>query len=309
MRARWRYQVQVERRSILEILKDAVSSYADRHANSDCVAQTPVPGLRMMRVTAPNEPLRSMYRPLVCLVLQGEKLLIAGREERSFKKGHAVIVGVDLPVTGRIIKASADEPYLAVAIELDMEIVQGLAPEIRQPAPFEPSTPTLFDEQFDDDALSCAFRLIRLIDNPEAVPVLRPAILRELHYWLLRSRHGPTLGRIAVPDGYQQRIARAIEVLRTDFRNPVPVTRLAKASSMSVSAFHRHFKAVTSLAPRQFQKQLRLIEARRLLLMEGSTAGRAASVVGYQSMSQFNRDYSRFFGAPPKRDARTARQT
>ena len=290
------------------MLKDAVRSYADRHANSDCVALTPVPGLRMMRVTAPNEPLRSMYRPLVCLVLQGEKLLIAGREERAFDAGQAVIVGVDLPVTGRIIKASADEPYLAVAIELDTDIMQELAPEVRQAAPPGPSAPTLLDERFDDDALSCAFRLIRLIDNPEAVPVLRPAILRELHYWLLRSRHGPSLGRIAVPDGYQQRIARAIEVLRTNFRNPVPVTRLAEASSMSLSAFHRHFKAVTSLAPRQFQKQLRLIEARRLLLMEGSTAGRAASAVGYQSMSQFNRDYSRFFGTPPKRDARTARQ-
>ena len=288
------------------MLKDAVRSYADRHADSDCVALTPVPGLRVMRVAAPNEPLRSMYRPLVCLVLQGAKLLVAGREERAFEAGQAVIVGVDLPVTGRIIKASADEPYLAIAIELDMQIVQQLASEVRQPSAPSASAPSLFDERFDEDALSCAFRLMRLIDNPEAVPVLRPAILRELHYWLLRSRHGASLGQLAIPDGYQQRIARAIEVLRTDYRKPIPVTRLADASSMSVSAFHRHFKAVTSLSPRQFQKQLRLIEARRLLLMEGSPAGRAASAVGYQSMSQFNRDYSRFFGAPPKRDARTA---
>jgi AraC-like DNA-binding protein len=290
------------------MLKDAVRSYADRHANSDCVALTPVPGLRMMRVAAPNEPLRSMYRPLVCLVLQGAKLLVAGRQERAFDAGQVVIVGVDLPVTGRIIKASPDEPYLAVAIELDMQIVQGLACEVRHSASSSASAPSLFDEQFNEEAVSCAFRLIRLIDDPEAVPVLRPSILRELHYWLLRSRHGPSLGRLAVPDGYQQRIVRAIEVLRSEFRKPIPVARLADASSMSVSAFHRHFKAVTSLSPRQFQNQLRLIEARRLLLMEGSPAGRAASAVGYQSMSHFSRDYSRFFGAPPKRDARTAMQ-
>jgi transcriptional regulator GlxA family with amidase domain len=171
------------------------------------------------------------------------------------------------------------------------------------PAP-EHGGSALFVQDLDETILSCAIRYLRLIDHPQAAPILRPAILRELHYWLLSSRHGPALRQLSVPDGHAQRITCAIEVVRSRFREAIPIEQLAEASHLSPSAFRRHFKSVTSLSPIQFQKQLRLIEARRLMLTEGFTAVRAATSVGYESASQFSREYARMFGVPPRRHQR-----
>jgi AraC-like DNA-binding protein len=167
----------------------------------------------------------------------------------------------------------------------------------------EPET-ALFVDSLDDTILNCAVRLMRLIDHPEAVPVVRPAVLRELHYWLLTSTHGPHLLRLCLPNGHAERITRAINIIRSDFRKPIAVERLANAAGLSLTAFRRHFRAITSVSPNQFQKQLRLIEARRLMLTHGYTASRAAFEVGYQSASQFSREYARMFGAPPRQDLR-----
>lgn len=283
----------------LDALKHAVVAYADRHADADCLARTPVPGLRMMRAFIPGRPLRSIYRPLICLVLQGAKSLVAGGEPRRFEAGRAVIVGVDLPVTGTVVIASEAAPYLAVAIELDLALLRQLAGATPPPGA---EAPAVFGASFDADVLDCAVRLMRLVGQPEAIPVLLDPILKELHYWLLRGEHGSALAALAAPDSYQQRIARAVEVLRASFASPIRVAELAATANMSTSAFHRHFRTVTSLSPLQFQKQLRLIEARRLMLNEGSAAGHAAFAVGYQSPSQFGRDYARFFGVSPGRD-------
>jgi AraC-like DNA-binding protein len=287
----------------IDALKRAVREYADRHANSDGLATTPIPGLRMMRTYRPGGPIRSMYRPLVCLILQGAKQLIAGREERLFTAGQSAIVGVDLPVIGRIVQASRQEPYLAVAIELDMAVMQRVASQIPESTRSVPKTSsTLFTASADDDIVSCATRMMRLLDHPEAEPVLRPAILQELHYWLLSGSHGSALRALTLPDNNAKRIAAAIERIRKSFREPIAVEELASTVNMSASAFHRRFRAVTSLSPLQFQKQLRLIEARRLMLSEGTTARYAAFLVGYESASQFTREYARMFGAPPRRD-------
>jgi AraC-like DNA-binding protein len=167
--------------------------------------------------------------------------------------------------------------------------------------------PRLFLDDTDETVADCALRLMRLLDRPEAIPVLRPAILKELHYWLLAGRHGDALRRLALPDSHAQRIARAIAILRAEFTGAVPVERLAEAAGMSASSFHQHFKAVTSLSPLQFQKQLRLLEARRLMLSEGLSASRAGFEVGYESVSQFTREYTRLFGAPPRRDVSESR--
>ena len=212
-------------------LKRAVRAYGDRHANSDGLALPPVPGLRMVRTYAPGTPTRSMYRPLVCLVLQGAKLMTVGRlEQRLFREGQSVILGVDAPVIGQIVKASRDEPYLAVAIELDMMVMQSVALEIGAAETSGPSEATLFVETLDDTILNCAARLMRLIDHPEALSVVRPAILRELHYWLLTSTHSPDLRRLCLPNGYFERIARAINILRADFRKPIAVETLAQVA-------------------------------------------------------------------------------
>lgn len=256
----------------------------------------------MMRVYEPSGPMRSMYRPLICLVLQGAKQLTAGRQERLYQAGEAVIVGVDLPVIGRIVTASRREPYLAIAIELDMTVMQSVAPKVQQRANGSVPRTSLFTSRLDDDIVSCAMRMMRLLDHPEAEPVLRPALLQELHYWLLASEHGPALRSLSLPDAHASRITKAIEYIRASFHDSIAIEDLAARANLSPSAFHRHFRALTSLSPVQFQKQLRLIEARRLMMSQGITARRAASIVGYESPSQFTREYARMFGAPPRRD-------
>lgn len=286
------------------VLKQAVRSYAERHANPDGLSLPPVPSLRMMCAYAPSGPMRSIYRPLVCLVLQGAKLMTVGREQRRFTQGQSVIVGVDAPVIGQIVEASCDQPYLAVAIELDMAVLQSVALEIgTNPTPGR-SEPTLFVETLDDTILSCALRLTRLIDHPEALAVVHPAVMRELHYWLLISPQGPNLRRLCLPNSHAERITRAINILRAEFKKNIAVDRLASVAGLSPTAFRRHFRAITSVSPNQFQKQLRLAEARRLMVAQGLSASRAAFEVGYLSASQFSRDYTRMFGAPPREDLR-----
>jgi AraC-like DNA-binding protein len=287
----------------VEALKQAVWRYADAHRNKDGLANTPIPGVRMMCAYHQPGPIRSLYKPLLCLVLQGAKHVTAGCEEGTFAEGQSLVVGVDLPVIGRILWASPAQPYLALSIELDMAIMRDVMTQLPMPSDTADGRRShLFTDETDEATRDCARRLMQLLDRPEAIPVLRPAILREMHYWLLVGRHGPAIRRIALPDGYAQRVAQAVAILRAEFDRPVAVGRLAAAAGMSLSSFHQHFRAVTSLSPIQFQKQLRLTEARRLMVGEGFNASRAAFAVGYESVPQFTREYARLFGAPPRRD-------
>jgi AraC-like DNA-binding protein len=287
----------------MDALKEAVRSYAGAHANLDGLALTPVPGLQMMCVESPRGDLHSVYRPLACLVLQGAKLMTVGREQRVFSAGQTVIVGADMPVVGRIVQASRDKPYLAVAVELQMSVLAELTAHLGAVRPLRPSRMrTLFAEDANAAVLDCAFRLMRLLDRPEATPLLHGGIMRELHYWLLSGRHGETLRALADPTSYASRLGSAIAVLRRDYRSRIRVEQLAEVAGMSLTAFHKHFKHLTSLTPVQYQKRLRLIEARRLMLEEACTATSAAFEVGYESVSQFTREYGRLFKAPPKQD-------
>jgi AraC-like DNA-binding protein len=162
-------------------------------------------------------------------------------------------------------------------------------------------------EPTDSEVADAALRLMRLLDRPASLPVLQSQLVREMHYWLLAGRHGAAIRHLGWPDSHVQRVARAVALLRAEFAQRVPIERLAAAAGMSPSSFHQHFRAVTSLSPRQFQKQLRLIEAKRLMLAEGKTASSAAFTVGYESVSQFNREYGRLFGLPPVRDTAAAK--
>lgn len=289
-------------------LEEAVQTYASAHANADGLALAPIPGLRMMCVDAPAGELHSIYRPLVCLVLQGAKRMTVGREERVFSAGQSVIVSADMPVVGRIVQASSEAPYLAVAVELEISILREIAAHLGDVPLQRPSEiRTLFAVDTDAAALDCAARLVRLLDQPEAAALLRPGILRELHYWLLSGQHGAALRAMAAPGGYANRLAAAIALLRKEYRSRVPVERLAAEAAMSLTAFHKHFKHMTSLSPGQYQQRLRLIEARRLMLDQGHSATSAAFEVGYESVSQFTREYGRLFQAPPKQDAMRAR--
>lgn len=284
----------------MEVLKQAVTVYAGRNANRDGLALTPVPGLRMMYVRAPAGDLHSIYRPLICFILQGAKHMTVGAEAAVFRAGQSVIVGADMPVVGRVVEATPDEPYLAIAVELDIGLLRELAVDA---APSSSRVGALFAEDTDASMLDCARRLMVLLDRPEAAPLLAPLIRRELHYWLLAGRHGSALRELAAPEGHAGRVARAVAVLRAEFRERIPVERLASEAGMSLTGFHAHFKRMTSLTPGQYQKRLRLIEARRLMRDEGEAAGTAAFAVGYESVSQFSRDYRRLYGDSPKQDA------
>jgi AraC-like DNA-binding protein len=285
-------------------LKQAVRAYASRNANRDGLAHTAVSGLRMMCVEAPAGDLHSVYRPLICLVLQGAKRMIVGRHEQVFSAGQSVIVSADMPVVGRIVQASRTEPYLAIAVELETTILRELSAQMGdQPDRRRSEMRTLFVENTDAAVMDCASRLMSLLDRPDAMPLLRPGIMQELHYWLLTGQHGAAIRTLSDPNSCAGRLSEAIAILRAEYRSRLPVERLAAAAAMSLTAFHKHFKHMTSLTPGQYQKRLRLIEARRLLLDEGFSASSAAFEVGYESVSQFTRDYGRLFRAPPKRDA------
>lgn len=292
----------------MDALKEAVRTYAAAHANPDGLALTPVPGLRMMCVEAPLSNLHSIYRPLVCLVLQGAKVMTVGREQRTFSAGHSVIVSADMPVVGSIVQATRRKPYLAVAVELQMRTLSELTAHLGGVRPAPPSRiRSLFAEDTSVAVLDCALRLMGLLDRPEATPLLYDGITRELHYWLLTGEHGEALRALADPTSYASRLGAAISVLRQDYRSRIRVEQLAAVAGMSLTAFHKHFKHMTSLTPGQYQKRLRLIEARRLMLEQGFSATSAALDVGYESVSQFTREYGRLFKTPPKRDVLRAR--
>jgi len=290
----------------METLAAAVRRHADAHADPDGVATTPIPGLVLMRVSGPTGLTKALYRPVLCLVLQGAKEVTAGVPVHRFVAGRALVVGADIPVSSRVVEASRAAPYLALALALDLGVMRDVMAELAAAVRSPPSSgrdPAILVDDTDAAVADCASRLVRLLDRPAAVPVLRAPIVTEMHYWLLAGRHGAAMRRLALSDGPAARVARAVALLRAGFAGHLPVERLAAAAGMSPSSFHQHFKAVTTLSPLQFQKHLRLLEARRLMLNEGHGATRAAFAVGYESASHFTRDYARMFGTAPSRDA------
>ncbi|TRX76556.1 AraC family transcriptional regulator [Pseudomonas mangiferae] len=283
-----------------DTLLDAVRRYADAHADPAGFAQTPIPGLTTIRSTTPSGLLHAIPRPLVCLVLQGTKQVAMGAQTLTYQAGDSLLITADVPIVSQITRASADEPYLSLVVDLDPAVIADLSLQMEQASPVD-SARVLLDPT-DAEVSEAALRLMRLLDRPASVPVLHAQLVRELHYWLLAGRHGAAIRQLGWSDGHTQRIARAVSLLRQAYSEPLPIARLAEAARMSRSSFHQHFRAVTSLSPLQFQKQLRLIEARRLMLAEGASASSAAFAVGYESVPQFTREYGRLFGLPPVKD-------
>lgn len=286
---------------MLNELKTLIAAAADAATGTEPFFTTPIAGLTVMRAHQPGPPLRMVYRPVLCLVAQGAKRMMAGEAIHAFGAGQALIVGVDIPATGQIVRASAAEPYLAAAVELDIPLLRELVATAMPPRRDDAAS-AMFVGEGDAALTECMVRLLRLIGEPQAAPVLQPLLLRELHFRLLTGPYGAALARLAVPNGRTERIARAIRRLRQDFAQTLRVEELAAVAGMSVSTFHLHFKTATAMTPLQYQKQLRLLEARRLLLADAS-AEHAAYAVGYESPTQFSREYARMFGLPPRRDA------
>jgi AraC-like DNA-binding protein len=288
-----------------DTLLKAVRRYAETYADPAGVARTPISGLTTIRATAPSGLDYAISRPLACLVLQGTKHVTMGNRAFTFSAGDSLLITADVPTVSRITRASIAVPYFSLVLDLDPAVVADLAVEMKA-VPIADGAP-LRHEPTDAEVTDAALRLMRLIERPASVPVLRTQLVREMHYWLLAGRHGAAIRHLGWPDGPVQRVARAVAVLRAEFAQPLRVARLAAVAGMSPSSFHQHFRAVTSLSPLQFQKQLRLIEARRLMLSDGVTSSSAAFAVGYESVSQFTREYGRMFGLPPVRETKAAR--
>jgi AraC-like DNA-binding protein len=286
-------------------LLDHACRYADAHADGGGVAATPIEGLVILCQTAPTMLQYAVSKPLVALVLQGGKRVTMGSRTFDFAAGDSLLITTDVPTVSQITTASRILPYYSLVLELDPSIIASLVGQIGT-APFEATQPVRVDPT-EAEVADAALRLLRLLDRPDTLAVLGSQLVRELHYWLLSGRHGGAIQALGVIDSHAQRIARAVAMLRRHYPEPIKVEALAEVAGMSLSAFHVHFRAITSLSPLQFQKQLRLIEARRRMLAEGEAVSDAAYGVGYESVPQFTREYSRMFGQPPARDVRQAR--
>ncbi|MBC9178884.1 AraC family transcriptional regulator [Pseudoroseomonas ludipueritiae] len=288
-------------------LVDLVRRHGEAHADEHGIAPTAIPGLSTVRATAPSGLVHDISRPLACLVVQGGKHVAMGVREFAFGAGDLLLITADVPTISQITQASAEKPYLSLVVELDPGMIAELCLEMGE-AGAAAGGEAVRVEPTEAEVTGAATRLMQLLGRPAALPVLQASLLRELHYWLLAGRHGAAIRRLGWPEGHVQRISRAVAVLRARFTEPLPVESLAAVAGMSLSSFHQHFRGVTSLSPLQFQKQLRLIEARRLMMGEGRSASGAAFAVGYESVSQFTREYGRMFGSPPARDAGMARR-
>lgn len=286
-------------------LLDYAGRYADAHADRAGVAATPVEGVVILRETAPTMLQYAVSKPLVALVLQGGKRVTMGNTTFDFGAGDSLLITTDVPTVSQITTASRSLPYYSLVLELDPAIITDLVDEIG-PVPLEADRPVRVDPT-EAEIADAALRLLRLLDRPDALAVLGPQLSRELHYWLLSGRHGGAIRALGVTGSHAQRIARAVAVLRARYSEALKVEALAEEAGMSLSAFHVHFRSVTSVSPLQFQKQLRLIEARRRMLALGEAISDAAYGVGYESVPQFTREYGRMFGQPPARDVRQAR--
>lgn len=227
-----------------------------------------------------------------------------GGDQLEYRAGQALVIGVETPSIGRVMEASSGEPCLVLAFELDLAIMRSVAEELDSPprSSGEPGRGVLVTD-FQGPLADCALRLVRLLDTPRAIPALYPDIMREICYWLLTGPHGGDIARLTLLNSPSRPVMNALHNLRDRFRETIRVEELAAIARLSASAFHRQFKALTAMTPLQYQMQLRLLEARRLMVSNALNVETACFQVGYESPSQFSRDYSRMFGAPPKRDA------
>jgi AraC-like DNA-binding protein len=269
----------------------------------------PFPGLHLYRRSSPLELLHGVSEPSVAVIAQGSKEVLLGENRYRYGPSQYLLATVELPTIRRVLEASKERPYLSLRLELAPALVGSVLLEAGHISPpGEASVRAISVSPLDTNLLDAFVRLTRLLDSPAEAPVLLPLITREIIYRLLRGEQGGRLRHLAILGGYTPHIARAVGRLRQDFDQPLRIERMARELGMSVSGLHHHFKAVTAMSPSQFQKQLRLQEARRLMLGEDLDAASAAYRVGYHDASHFNREYKSLFGVPPMRDMQQLRE-
>ncbi|WP_152679714.1 AraC family transcriptional regulator [Paenibacillus sp. IHB B 3415] len=291
-----------QRREMLQII--------EKFTPGDGIYDTEIHGLRLIRSSRLSEPVYSVYEPSLCVVAQGSKVVMLGKEVYQYDPSSYLTASVHLPITGQVVEASDETPYLSLQILFDMNqilgVIQASADAIQ--AGNETSR-GLKVSRVNDTLLDAVLRLLKLVETPRDIPVLAPYTMREIIYRVLQNDNSASLTQFAVIGSHAQRIAGVVEKLNREFAQPLRVEELAAEARMSTSSLYDYFKEVTGMSPIQFQKQIRLQEARRLLFSGSTDAAEAAFQVGYESPSHFSREYARMFGMPPVRDVRRLRSS
>jgi AraC-like DNA-binding protein len=288
-----------------------LASLIDRHTPSAGIHSTAISSLKLFRYDGEKQPIYSVYDPALCIVAQGAKLVMLGQECYDYNPASYLVASVNLPITGQIIQASPQYPYLSLQLNFSTDqIVDIIKASHSEWDHTEGAERGLLVNQTSPSLLEAVLRLVRLLDTERDIPVLAPLIIREILYWILQDEQGgASVRQFAVAGSHAERIAKVISLINRDFAKPLRIDELAKVASMSPSSLHFHFKEVTAMSPLQYQKQLRLQEARRLLLLDIPEAANAGFQVGYESPSQFSREYARMFGLPPLSDIKRLRES
>jgi len=293
----------------MKVALDALGESIARWTDKGDRPTTAIPGLSLFQRIAPTPPATFMFEPRICVIAQGAKRVLLGDDSYVYDARHFLVTSVDLPTVAEIIEASREKPYLGLVMKIDQREISQLMVDSNLPPPRpQQSSRGMAIGEVTLPLLAAFQRLIDLLAEPKDIPILAPTIQREIFYRLLVGDQGARLRQMASAGSQSQQIARAIDWLKGNFTRPLRIDDLATQVNMSTSTFHHHFRAVTAMSPLQYQKWLRLNEARRLLLTEHQDATTAAFQVGYESPSQFSREYSRLFGAPPLRDITSLRQ-
>ena len=293
----------------MEVALEALGNAIARCTETGELHTTAVPGLALFRRQQQTEPISGMYEPSICLVAQGAKRVLLGDDTYVYDAHHYLITSIHLPTVVQIIEATPEKPYLGLRLKLDLREISQLMVDSNLPQPrAQQSSRGMAIGEVTLPLVTAFQRLIDLLSDQQDIPILAPVIQREIIYRLLVGDQGERLRQIASAGSQSHQIARAIDWLKGNFAQQLSIEDLAAQASMSSSTFHHHFRSMTALSPLQFQKQLRLQEARRLMLAERMDAANAAFQVGYESPSQFSREYNRMFGAPPLRDISRLRQ-
>ena len=265
---------------------------------------TGIEGFTILRSDHEKQPSHRIFKPALCITVQGAKWAIFGERRLVYGAGQALVVSVEMPSRGTVSAASPTEPFLGLVIEFDRAIMREVVEQLDvrlEPGEIDKAH-GVFVTDLSEPLADCALRSVRLLDTPEAIPMLYPGIMREMCYWLLTGPNGGRIVRMTMTGSHEQRVLQAIHTLRDRFAEPVRNEELAAIARMSPATFHRQFKSVTLMTPLQYQKQLRLLEARRLMAANEANVETAAFQVGYESPSQFSREYTRMFGRSPRRD-------
>jgi AraC-like DNA-binding protein len=296
----WYMMEEVDGRQLQDMLREKVLRWCPMAGR----LVSAVPGLELFRRDTINERERCLYAPVIAVVLQGWKHSVIGNEDYDYGEGYCIVGGMDSPAMTTITQASGDRPFLALSLKLDRYLITQLLADTNAATDAGASPVAVSLEKTTPPVLDAFFRLVSLLDTPEEIPVLAPLFIRELHYRLLTGPQGEVLRAVSAAGSPCNRVAEAVSWLRENYAVPVRVSSLAERVYMSPRNFTRLFRQATSLSPLQFQKHMRLFEAKRLLVAEAADATRAALAVGYESVTQFTREYKRLFGAPPLRDAK-----